>query len=141
MFNSRAPNRQIKDAAIIFKLSLLVFCLTRFEYFRVICINSTIKIIMPKKKSLIDKQLDKKLEKELNAEEFQRNPPLVSPTEGIAVMKDRLDELRKREKHIRTGDHFKDEALREECLIRITREIRDAQSQLKEYKTQLEGRN
>ncbi len=96
---------------------------------------------MLKKKSLIEKQLDKKLDKESHADEFRRNPPLLSPKEGIVAMEERLGELRKREKHIRTGEHFKNEALREESLIRITREIRDAQSQLKEYKTQLEGRN
>jgi hypothetical protein len=81
------------------------------------------------------------MEAEMMAENTGGKPVVRTPEEGIKIMQTRLRILRKREKHIRTGDHFTDEALRENSLIQIGREIRDAQGQLKHFQTQLKCRN
>ncbi len=84
---------------------------------------------------------DEWMDAEMDAENMTGRSSARTPEEGIKIMEERLRVLRAREGNIRTGDQFTDETLREKSLIEIGREIRDAQSQLKHYKMQLEGRN
>jgi hypothetical protein len=81
------------------------------------------------------------MDADMMAENMAGKPTPRTAEEGVKIMETRLRILREREDKIRIAEHFADEAMRENCLIEVGREIRDAQSQLKHYQTQMEGRN
>jgi hypothetical protein len=83
---------------------------------------------------------EENLDAEMIAEELTGKVEPKTPEQGIADMRQRLRLLRGRRKILENLDH-PDDDFKITRLLQYDREIADAKARLREYQTQLSGRN